>query len=76
MDQTPRRIVEQARVEELIDPTPKSWSLALIRAVLKEARRKHRLIISSIPSSPLQPNDQLIWRGPKNGKFTMRKMVS
>jgi hypothetical protein len=35
--QTPMSIlVEQGRVEELIDPDSKSWNLARIRAVFKE----------------------------------------
>lgn len=29
-------------------------------------------IISSIPFSPLQPKDRLIYRGTKNGNFTVR----
>jgi len=29
-------LVEQARVEELIDPDSKSWNLARIRTVFKE----------------------------------------
>jgi hypothetical protein len=68
--QTPRRfMVEQARVVELIDPITKSWNLTLIRVVFQEDEAK---IISTIPLSPLQPKDQLIWRGTKNGKFTVR----
>jgi hypothetical protein len=66
---TPRRImVEQARVDKLIDPTTKSWNLTLIIAIFQEEAQ----IISSISLSPLQPKDHLIWRGTKNGKFTMR----
>jgi hypothetical protein len=42
---TPRRImVEQARVDKLIDPTTKSWNLTLIIAVFQEEEAQ---IISS-----------------------------
>jgi ribonuclease HI len=61
--------VEQAPVVEPIDPITKSWNLTLIGAVFLEDEAK---IISTIPLSPLQPKNQLIWRGTKNGKFTVR----
>jgi hypothetical protein len=46
MEQSSRRMVEQARVEEFIGPTTKSWNFALIRAIFQE---KEVHIISGIP---------------------------
>jgi hypothetical protein len=62
-------LLEQTRVVELIDPTTKSWNLPLLKAVFQEDEAK---IIYTIHLSPLQPNDQLIWRSTKNGMFTVR----
>lgn len=54
---------------DLIDPDTNCWNLPLIEEVFTMDEAK---IISSIPLSPLKPNDLLIWRCMSNGQFTVR----
>jgi len=56
-------------VADLIDPDTNCWNLPLIEEVFTMDEAK---IISSIPLSPLKPNDLLIWRCMSNGQFTVR----
>jgi hypothetical protein len=58
-----------ARVSTLIDHNSRRWKVELISRIFLEDEAK---IINSIPLSPLPVEDRIIWRGTKNGNFSVR----
>jgi hypothetical protein len=60
---------ENARVADLIDFENKRWNVPLIVASFNAEEAE---VIRNIPLSPCLPRDRLIWRGTKNGIFTVR----
>jgi ribonuclease HI len=58
-----------SRVAELIDYVNRRWNVPLIEANFTEEEAE---VIKNIPLSPCLPRDRLIWRGTKNGIFTVR----
>lgn len=65
----PRVLVDNAMITALINPERRCWNVELIKEVftVDEAR-----VIENIPLSHFLPLDRLIWRGTKNGVFTMQ----
>jgi hypothetical protein len=67
---SPRKILEQnARVSVLIDQNTRMWNVGLILEVFLEDEAE---LICSKPLSPLPVEDRIIWRGTKNGIFSVR----
>jgi len=68
--QSPIRILDKEdTVAELIDPETKWWNISLIKSIFSEEEAK---VITNIPLSPALSSDRLLWRGTKNGEFTVR----
>jgi hypothetical protein len=61
--------VEDTRVVDFIDQESKGWNGTLIDKTFIEEEAR---LIKSIPLSPFQPPDHLIWRGTTNGVFSVR----
>jgi hypothetical protein len=57
------------RVSSLIDQHLGSWNFQLIQALFPHEEAEH---ICDLPISLLHQSDKLIWRGTKNGIFTVR----
>jgi ribonuclease HI len=60
---------EDILVAELIDQESGRWKCSLIEASFSKEEAE---VILNIPLSPCLPKDRLIWRGTKNGIFTVR----
>lgn len=56
-------------MSELIDQDSRKWNDGLISMIFLEDEAK---IIRGIPISPLPSEDRIIWRGTKNGFFSVR----
>jgi hypothetical protein len=68
--QSPRvELGSHARVAEIIDHDTRRWKDDLISQVFMDDEAK---IIKSIPLSPLPAEDSIIWRGTKNGNFSIQ----
>jgi ribonuclease HI len=66
--QSPCQILtEEARVSELM--ANNNWNIPLIRSIFWEDEAE---IICSLPLSRYWSKDKLIWKGTKNGEFTVR----
>jgi hypothetical protein len=70
MVQSPRVILDSsACVSKLIDRDTKRWKDDLISNIFLEDEAK---MIRSMPLSPFPVEDRLIWRGTRNGVFSVR----
>lgn len=65
----PKILPKAAKVEELIDQDRKEWNSTLIGAIFNE---EDRVAITSISISFTTQSDTLVWRGTKNGVFSVR----
>jgi hypothetical protein len=63
------RLPADARVKELINTDTKTWKTTLIKEVFWEEEAQN---ILQIPLSPLNAKDRRIWRGTKNGEYSVQ----
>ncbi|KAG7955028.1 hypothetical protein I3843_11G050400 [Carya illinoinensis] len=57
------------RVCELIDKTSRGWKVDLVRQIFE---RDETDLILSLPISPVETDDRLIWGYSKDGKFSIQ----
>ena len=70
MVQSPPRLLDlSAKVCELIDKDMKRWNLALLANIFE---KKDALLIHSLPVSFSNHEDRQVWRGTKNGLFSVK----
>jgi hypothetical protein len=70
MIQSPPIVLDvDAKVKELIDQEGQGWNLELLTEIFNQT---DRLAIQSIPIICTKQPDELVWRGTKNGVFTVR----
>lgn len=68
--QTPiNTLPADAKVKDLIDTYTKEWKVTIVKEIFWEEEAQS---ILKIPLSPLRSRDRRIWRGTKNGEYSVR----